>query len=102
MPSGSMLHILPTKHHLLAAKQEPHKRDYLLLVFMKNIEEFSGKSQGNEPSAEKGQHRAKGPGRRTREEIVKWNRNDSLEIPDKGETSDISGLPPEWTNEKKK
>ena len=36
-----MLHIPPTNLLLLAAKQEPYKKVYLL---MKNIEEFSGES----------------------------------------------------------
>ena len=35
-----MLHIPPTNLLLLAAKQEPYKKAYLLT---KNIEEFSGK-----------------------------------------------------------
>ena len=41
MPYGSTLHVPPTNLLLLAAKQEPYKKAYLL---MKNIEEFSGKS----------------------------------------------------------
>ena len=35
-----MLHVPPTNSLLLAAKQEPYKKNYLL---MKNIDEFSGK-----------------------------------------------------------
>ena len=34
-----------------------------------------------------------GVSRRTREEIVKWNQM-TAETPDRGETSDIPGLPP--------
>ena len=34
-----------------------------------------------------------GLGRRTREETAKWNQMTALEIPDRGETSDIPGLP---------
>ena len=41
MPYGSMLHIPPTNLILLAAKQDPYKKAYLLT---KNIEEFSGYS----------------------------------------------------------
>ena len=41
MPYGSTLHRPPTNLLLLAAKQEPYKKAYLLT---KNIEEFSGKS----------------------------------------------------------
>ena len=39
--------------------------------------------------------RATGLGRRTREEtyIEKWDQTDSSEIPDRGETSAIPGLP---------
>ena len=37
--------------------------------------------------------RVTGLGRRTREEIAKWNQMTSLEIPDRGEASDIPGLP---------
>ena len=37
--------------------------------------------------------RAMGVGRRTREEIVNWNQIDGAEIVDRGETSNISGLP---------
>ena len=36
---------------------------------------------------------ARGLGRKTREEIGKGNQNDSLKIPDRGETSDITGHP---------
>ena len=39
-PYGSTLHIPSTNLLLLAAKQEPYKKAYLL---MKNTEEFSGK-----------------------------------------------------------
>ena len=37
VPYGSMLHIPPTNLLLIAAKQEPYKKVYLLT---KNIEEF--------------------------------------------------------------
>ena len=30
VPYGSMLHIPPTKYHLLAAKQEPYQKVYIL------------------------------------------------------------------------
>ena len=44
--------------------------------------------------AEKDQtERVTGLGRRTREDISKVESNDSPEIPDRGETSDIPGLP---------
>ena len=49
VPYGSMLHI-PQTNLLLAAKQEPYKKAYLL---MKNIEEFSGKSSEEWTSRQK-------------------------------------------------
>ena len=68
----SLLHRPPTNLLLPAAKQEPYKRPYLLT---KNIEEFSGKSSGEWTSGQKTDktERVLGLGRRTREEIVKWN-----------------------------
>ena len=43
-----MTHIPPTSHHLLAAKQEPWQKAYVLT---KNIEEFSGgNSEENGPA----------------------------------------------------
>ena len=50
VPYGSTLHIPPTSLLLLAAKQEPYKKAYLL---MKNIEEFSGKSLEDRASRQK-------------------------------------------------
>ena len=63
---------------------------------MKNIEEFSGKSSGEWTSRQKKKgktERLTGLGRRTKGQIVKWNQYDNPEIPDRGETSDIPGLP---------
>ena len=45
-----MLHIPPTNLLLLAAKQEPYKKAYLLT---KNTEEFSGKSLEERTSRQK-------------------------------------------------
>ena len=67
-----MLHIPPTNCLLLTAKQEPYKKAYLLT---KNIKEFSGKSlkeKGQQAENDKTE-RVTGLGRRTREEIAKWN-----------------------------
>ena len=50
VPYGSMLHIPPTNSLLLAAKQEPYKKAYLLT---KNIKEFSGKSSEERTSRQK-------------------------------------------------
>ena len=61
-----MLHIPPTNLLLLAAKQEPHKKAYLL---MKNTEDFSGdKRPGEWASRQKKKDktgRVTGLGRRT-------------------------------------
>ena len=58
------------------------------------MEEFSGKSSGEWASRKKNDktERVAGLGRRTREEIYVES-NDSPEIPDRGETSGIPGLP---------
>ena len=45
-----MLHIPPTNLLLLAVKQEPYKKAYLLT---KNIKEFSGKSFKDGPAGRK-------------------------------------------------
>ena len=72
-----MLHIPLTNLLLLSAKREPYKKAYLLT---KNIEEFSGKSSGERTSRQKKDktERVIGLGRRTREEIVKWNQMTAL------------------------
>ena len=72
-----MLHIPPTNSLLLTAKQEPYKKAYLLT---KNIEEFSGKKfrrKGQQAENDKTE-RVTGLGRRTREEIAKWNQMTAL------------------------
>ena len=74
---GSMLHIPPTNLLLLTAKQEPYKKAYLLT---KNIEEFSWKTfrrKGQQAEKDK-TVRVKGLGRRTREEMAKWNQMTAL------------------------
>ena len=76
-----MLHIPPTNCLLLTAKQEPYKKAYLST---KNIEEFYGKSLEERTSRQKKTERITGLGRRTRDSKVASN--DSLEIPDRGET----------------
>ena len=73
-----MLHIPPTNLLLLAAKQEPYRKACLLT---KNTEEFSGKIvQENGQAGRKKDKtgRVTGLGRRTREEIVKWNQMTAL------------------------
>ena len=72
-----MLHIPPTNLLLLTAEQEPYKKAYLL---MKNIEEFSGKSSAEQASRQKKDKtkRVTGLGKKTREEIVKWNQMTAL------------------------
>ena len=72
-----MVHIPPTNCLLLTAKQEPYKKAYLLT---KNIEEFSGKKfrrKGQQAENDKTEG-VTGLGRRTREEIAKWNQMTAL------------------------
>ena len=72
-----MLHIPPTNLPLLAAKQEPYKKAYLLT---KNIGRIFGKKfRRQDQQAEKDQiERVTGLGRRTRQEIAKWNQMTAL------------------------
>ena len=90
-----MLHIPPTNSLLLTAKQEPYKKAYVLT---KNTEEFLEKVQENRPAGRKKKEedkieRVTGLGRKTREEIVKWNQMTGLRFQTGGETSDIPGSP---------
>ena len=77
MPYNSMLHIAPINLLLLGPRQEPYKKDYLLT---ENIEEFSGKSSEEWTSRQKKDttERVTGLGRRTREQIAKWNQMTAL------------------------
>ena len=72
-----MPHIPPTNLLLKAAKQEPYKKS---LSLDKKIEEFSGKSLEERASMQKKDktERVTGLGRRTREEIAKWNQMTAL------------------------
>ena len=86
-----MLHIPPTNCLLPAAEQESHKKPISLRKILKS---FVEKVQKKGPA---GQKRSDRKGGRT------WQKNkrgdskvesiDSPEIPDRGETSDIPGLP---------
>ena len=72
-----MLHIPPTNCLLLTTKQEPYKKAYLLT---KNTEEFFWKKfrrKGQQAENDKTE-RVTGLGRRTREEIAKWNQMTAL------------------------
>ena len=72
MPYGSMLHKLPTKLLLLAAEQEPYKES--LSLNKKILKNFQEKVQSGTASRKKDKtERVTGLGRRTRDEIVKWN-----------------------------
>ena len=73
-----MLHIPPTNILLLAAKREPSKKAYLLT---KNVEFSEEKFRRIDQQAEGKKdktERVTGLGRRTREEIVKWNQMTAL------------------------
>ena len=89
---GSMLHIPPTSLLLLAAKQESYKKAYLLTKNIGRI--FWKKFRRMDQQAGKNPDRK---GNRTRQknkrEDSKVGSNDSPEIPDRGETSDIPGPP---------
>ena len=77
-----MLHIPPTNLLLLAAKQEPYKKAYLLA---KNIEEFSGKSSEEWTSRQNTKDRKSNRTRqKNRRGDSKVESNDSPEIPDRG------------------
>ena len=83
---------------LLASKQEPHNKAYLLMKNMGRI--FWKKFRRMDQQAEKKDWRERviGLGRRTREEKnkrgdSKVESNDSPGIPDRGDTSNIPGLP---------
>ena len=69
VPYSSMPPIPPTNLLLLAAKQKPYKKAYLLT---KKKEEFCGKSSDQQAEKDKTE-RVTGLGRRTREERAKWN-----------------------------
>ena len=75
-----MLHIPPTNLLLLAAKQVQYKKKKKAYLLTKNIEEISGKRSGEWASRQKKDRieRVMGLGRRTREEIVKWNQMTAL------------------------
>ena len=86
MQYGNMPHIPQTNYDLLAAKQEPYQKAYLLTY---NTENILGKESEEWASMQKTKNknkmeRAMGADRRTREEKVKSN--DSPEIPVRGET----------------
>ena len=89
-----MLHIPPTNCLLLTAKQEPYKKAYLLTkyigrIFWKSSGEWTSRQKEKRDKTE----RVIGLGRRTREEIVKWNQMTALRFQTGGETSYIPGLP---------
>ena len=80
-----MLHIPPTNLLLLAAKQEPYKKDYLL---MKILEEFLEKGQENGPESRRKKNpnnkteRVTGLSQRTRQEM--WNQMTALTFQTRG------------------
>ena len=83
MPYGSTLHIPPTNLLVLAAKQEPYKKAYLLT---KNIGRIFWKSSGEWTSRQKKRYDKNS--NRTRQKNKrgdsKVESNDSPEIPDRG------------------
>ena len=87
-----MLYIPQMNLFLLAAKQSNYKKAYLLA---KNIEEFSGKSSREGPAGRKTVRHSNRTRQKNKRGESKVESNDSPEIPDRGETSDISGIPSE-------
>ena len=87
-----MLHIQPTNLLLLAAEQEPYKKAYLLTKNIRLI--FWKKFRRMDQQAEK---RKDGKSNRARQKNKrgdsKVESNDSPEIPDRMEASDIHSLP---------
>ena len=86
MPYGGMLHIPPTNLLLLAAKQGPYRKTFLLT---KIIEEFSGKSSAEWTSRQKKdkKERVKGLGRRTRDSKVESNGSPEIQAGGRHQTS---------------
>ena len=79
MPYGSILHKPPTSILLLAAELEPYRKAYLLTKQNKNWKNFLEKVQKKGPAGKKDKtERVTRLGRRTREEIVKWNQMTAL------------------------
>ena len=93
MPYGSILHIPPTNLLLLAAKQEPYKKSPSLNEkYWKNF--LEKKFRRMDQQALKRQDIKSNMNRqKNRRGDSKVESNDSPEIPDRGETSDIPGLP---------
>ena len=78
VPYSSMLHIPPNNWFLLAAKQERYKKS---ISKRKMLKKFPEKSSGEWACRQKKKDRTEkltGLGRRTREEIVKWNQLKAL------------------------
>ena len=93
-----MLYISPTNLLLLAAKQEPYKKAYLLTKNIGRI--FWKKLRRMDQQAEKREDRESNKtGQKNKRGDRKVESNDSPEIPDRGETSDIPGLPSGDTNQ---
>ena len=92
MPYGSMLHTLPTNCVLLTAKQEPCKKACLLTKNIGRIfwKKFRRKGQQAEKDKDRKGNKT---GQKNKGGDSKVESNDSPEIPDRRETSDIFGLP---------
>ena len=87
-----MLHTPPANYHL-AAKQRPRQKAYILTKY---TEEFSRKKKSGEWASrhkkKEKTERAMRVGRRVKKGDNKMESNDSPEIPDREDTSDIPGL----------
>ena len=87
-----MLHIPPTNLLLLAAKQEPYKKAYLLTKTIVRIfwKKFRRMDQQTEKRYDRKSNRSRQKNKRGDSKVES---NDSPEILDWGETKDIPGLP---------
>ena len=83
-----MLHIPLTNLLLLAAKQKPYKKAYLSTKNSGRIFWKKFRRKGQQAENDKTE-RVTELGRRTREEIAKWNQMTALRFQTGGETSDI-------------
>ena len=77
MSYGSRLHIPPTNCLLLTAKQKPYKKNLSLNEKYSRIFWKKFKRKGRQAENDKTE-RVTGLGRRTREEIAKWNQMTAL------------------------
>ena len=87
-----MLHIPLTNLLLLAAKQEPYKKNPTLSLrfFCKKFNRMDQQAEKRKKRTDRKSNRTRQKNKRADSKVAS---NDSPEIPDRGETSDILSLP---------